>query len=40
MRYDTLWKHSDSDQMISYQAGDVVSNALTWSSSVRMGGYA
>ena len=24
--------------MISYQAGDVVSNALTWSSSVRMGG--
>nr|WP_242446363.1 hypothetical protein [Klebsiella michiganensis] len=40
MRYDTLWKYSDSDQMISYQAGDVVSNALTWSSSVRMGGYA
>lgn len=38
MRYDTLWKYSDSDQMISYQAGDVVSNALTWSSSVRMGG--
>lgn len=38
MRYDTLWKYSDSEQMISYQAGDVVSNALTWSSSVRMGG--
>lgn len=37
MRYDTLWKYSDSEQMISYQAGDVVSNALTWSSSVRMG---
>lgn len=38
MRYDTLWKYSDSERMISYQAGDVVSNALTWSSSVRMGG--
>ncbi|WP_139536307.1 fimbria/pilus outer membrane usher protein [Klebsiella spallanzanii] len=38
MRYDTLWKYSDSERMISYQAGDVASNALTWSSSVRMGG--
>lgn len=38
IRYDSLWKYSDPGSMISYQAGDVVSNALTWSSSVRVGG--
>lgn len=38
IRYDSLWKYSDPGSMISYQAGDVVSNALTWSSSVRLGG--
>lgn len=38
MRYDTAWKYSDTEQMVSYQLGDVVSNALTWSSSVRLGG--
>jgi outer membrane usher protein len=38
IRYDSLWKYSDPESMLSYQAGDVVSNALTWSSSVRVGG--
>ncbi|HEO9305344.1 TPA: fimbrial biogenesis outer membrane usher protein [Klebsiella aerogenes] len=38
IRYDSLWKYSDPENMLSYQAGDVVSNALTWSSSVRLGG--
>lgn len=38
IRYDTLWKYSDTERMLSYQAGDVVSDALTWSSSVRLGG--
>ncbi|MCG8708089.1 fimbrial biogenesis outer membrane usher protein [Brenneria sp. 4F2] len=37
-RYDTYWRYSDSERMISYQAGDLVSNSLTWSNSVRMGG--
>lgn len=38
IRYDTQWKYSDTERMLSYQAGDVVSDALTWSSSVRLGG--
>lgn len=38
IRYDSLWKYSDPESLLSYQAGDVVSNALTWSSSVRVGG--
>ncbi|KAA8997041.1 fimbrial biogenesis outer membrane usher protein [Affinibrenneria salicis] len=38
LRYDTSWRYSDSDKMISYQAGDIISNSLTWSNSVRMGG--
>ncbi|MCI1035533.1 fimbria/pilus outer membrane usher protein [Raoultella terrigena] len=38
IRYDSLWKYSDTERMLSYQAGDVVSDALTWSSSVRLGG--
>ncbi|MDX5629274.1 MULTISPECIES: fimbria/pilus outer membrane usher protein [unclassified Brenneria] len=37
-RFDTYWRYSDSGRMISYQAGDLVSNSLTWSHSVRMGG--
>ncbi|ESN31298.1 TPA: fimbria/pilus outer membrane usher protein [Klebsiella variicola] len=38
LRYDTFWRYSDEDRMISYQLGDFVSDSLTWSNSVRMGG--
>lgn len=38
LRYDTTWKYSDVDRMVSYQLGDVVSNSLSWSNSVRLGG--
>lgn len=38
LRYDTTWRYSDIDKMVSYQLGDVVSNSLSWSNSVRLGG--
>ncbi|WP_241609574.1 fimbria/pilus outer membrane usher protein [Rosenbergiella australiborealis] len=38
LRYDTTWRYSDSDRLVSYQLGDVVSNSLSWSNSVRLGG--
>ncbi|ORM65175.1 fimbrial assembly protein [Pantoea rwandensis] len=38
LRYDTTWKYSDVDRMLSYQLGDVISNSLSWSNSVRLGG--
>lgn len=37
-RFDTYWRHSDSERMLTYQVGDLISNSLTWSNSVRMGG--
>ncbi|WP_241650148.1 fimbria/pilus outer membrane usher protein [Rosenbergiella collisarenosi] len=38
LRYDTTWRYSDIDRMVSYQVGDVISNSLSWSNSVRLGG--
>jgi outer membrane usher protein len=38
LRYDTTWRYSDDDRMLTYEAGDLVSGALPWSSSVRLGG--
>lgn len=38
LRYDTTWKYSDVDRMVSFQLGDVISNSLSWSNSVRLGG--
>lgn len=38
LRYDSYWRYSDEASMVSYQLGDFVSNSLTWSNSVRMGG--
>lgn len=38
LRYDTYWRYSDDQRLISYQVGDFVSNSLTWSNSARMGG--
>ncbi len=37
-RYDTTWRFSDDERMLTYEAGDLVSGALPWSSSVRLGG--
>ena len=38
LRYDTFWRYSDQDRMLSYTAGDVITGALSWSSAVRLGG--
>jgi len=38
LRYDTTWRYSDDERLLTYEAGDVVSGALPWSSSVRLGG--
>ncbi|GGP23153.1 fimbria/pilus outer membrane usher protein [Silvimonas iriomotensis] len=37
-RYDTTLTHSDEDTMMTWQAGDVVTNSLPWTSAVRLGG--
>ncbi|MDG0796203.1 fimbria/pilus outer membrane usher protein [Pectobacterium punjabense] len=37
-RFDTYWRYNDNEHMITYQVGDLISNSLTWSNSVRMGG--
>lgn len=38
LRYDTGWRTSDEERMITYELGDLVTNALPWSSPVRVGG--
>jgi len=38
LRYDTTWRYSDDERLLTYEAGDLVSGALPWSSSVRLGG--
>ncbi len=37
-RYDSTWRYSDDERLLTYEAGDVISGALPWSNSVRMGG--
>lgn len=37
-RYDTTLTGTDEEDILSWSAGDVVSDALSWSNSVRMGG--
>ena len=38
LRYDTTWRYSDDERLLTYEAGDVISGALPWTSSVRLGG--
>lgn len=38
LRYDTTLMYTDEDNATQWKVGDVVSDALVWSSSVRMGG--
>ncbi|NWA26025.1 fimbrial biogenesis outer membrane usher protein [Pseudomonas gingeri] len=38
LRYDTTWRYSDDERLMTYEAGDVVSSSLPWSNSVRLGG--
>jgi outer membrane usher protein len=39
VRLDSTWRLIDPEAVRSYTVGDFVSNALTWSNSVRLGGF-
>ncbi len=38
LRYDTLWRYTDEQRLLTYDAGDLVTGALPWTGSVRVGG--
>jgi outer membrane usher protein len=38
VRLESTWSYSDSDSMVTYRAGDVISGGLSWTRSVRLGG--
>lgn len=38
IRYDTWWSNENENAIVSWRAGDLVTDALAWSSSVRLGG--
>lgn len=38
VRYDSSWRYSDEDSMLSYTAGDVTTGSLPWTTAVRIGG--
>lgn len=38
IRYETNWRYNDESNMVQYMAGDVVSDSLPWTGSVRVGG--
>ncbi|MEX3175471.1 fimbrial biogenesis outer membrane usher protein, partial [Serratia quinivorans] len=38
IRYDSQWRYNEVERLLSYTAGDLAAGALTWSSSVRIGG--
>lgn len=38
VRYDTWWANQNEDDALGVRIGDLISDSLTWSNSVRMGG--
>ncbi len=38
LRYDTTFRYTDEERLLTFEAGDVISGALPWTSSVRLGG--
>lgn len=38
LRYDTTFRYTDEARLLTFEAGDVISGALPWTSSVRLGG--
>lgn len=38
LRYDTTWRSTDEQRLLTYEAGDLVTGALPWTSAVRVGG--
>lgn len=39
LRQDTYWNYTTADSLLTYTAGDQVSSSLSWSRSVRLGGF-
>lgn len=37
-RYDTYWRYSDEQQMVTYEAGDFITRTMSWASTMRLGG--
>ncbi|MEJ5178902.1 fimbria/pilus outer membrane usher protein [Erwinia sp. MYb416] len=38
IRYDTHWSNQNEENALDWQVGDLISDSLAWSSSVRLGG--
>nr|WP_286088938.1 fimbria/pilus outer membrane usher protein [Pseudomonas sp. MWU13-3659] len=38
LRYDTTFRYTDDQRLLTYEAGDLVTGALPWTTSVRVGG--
>ncbi|QXH48905.1 fimbria/pilus outer membrane usher protein [Pseudomonas xanthosomatis] len=38
LRYDTTLRYTDEQRLLSYEVGDLVTGALPWTTSVRVGG--
>ncbi|WP_430540238.1 fimbria/pilus outer membrane usher protein [Pseudomonas entomophila] len=38
LRYDTTWRFTDEQRLLTYEAGDLITGALPWTSAVRVGG--
>ena len=38
LRYDSTWRFTDEQRLLSYEAGDLATGALPWTGSVRVGG--
>lgn len=39
IRYDTYWRNNDPKRILTYQIGDLLSNALTWTTPIRLAGF-
>ncbi|MFT4269874.1 MAG: fimbria/pilus outer membrane usher protein [Pantoea sp.] len=38
IRYDTWWSNENEEAIVSWRAGDLITDSLSWSNSVRLGG--
>lgn len=38
LRYDTAWRYTDEQRLLTFEAGDFITSALPWTRSVRAGG--
>ena len=39
LRYDTNWRYNDDERMLKYTLGDLMTNTLSWTNAVRLGGF-